>query len=582
MEAGHRAAGRLEAFAANPFRPDAIDPASLPYPLDDGTCPKCSWLYSREVSNAWNRVRREFCRRATESQDEDILCTTGAPTRLTVEMPLRPNPGSIPVTGAGAPPSAATAGRRRPPPARWHKNRRRFVLVILAVATFVAAVFFLGPVGLIPFGLLLAFSTDSDEGGATWTLGPSPRNLGLAAAMVAAFAWFWLGYSDLDTSTLVMIAGTLIALPLALGDGDSASRGRTVTVTKRSLVLALWALVAFAYLYKDSGAWLYGLAAVCGLLPLAVAASRAWAARRGRLELGLLRHPFHHQVRAHLVQGLNIWLCCALLGGVLAAGGMHHARTSHSLNAAQFDVAFWLFAAGLVLLAALALVPRRRVQLATNVAVALFSGFLALQLVQSSLPPTEAVVLDSPLVGEWYVYNGGRSVLLTGHNLGEKNAVDFAQFGINGRTHTGGTDDPLKEYAGFGQPLLAPADGRIVAVIDHYADEPVGTNGPRSNALVLDIGRDRYVAMAHLKQGSVTVRVGDSVVSGQLLAEVGNNGNSSQPHLHLQVQDSPADINAERTYPMVFRNVDIIRGGPWPWRVEGELRLGDLVRSPGP
>ena len=70
--------------------------------------------------------------------------------------------------------------------------------------------------------------------------------------------------------------------------------------------------------------------------------------------------------------------------------------------------------------------------------------------------------------------------------------------------------------------------------------------------------------MAHLKQGSVTVRVGDIVRRGQPLAAVGNNGHSNEPHLHLQVQDSPAGADADRTYPMVFRNVHITRGGAWP------------------
>ena len=128
------------------------------------------------------------------------------------------------------------------------------------------------------------------------------------------------------------------------------------------------------------------LTAVCVVLPLALAASRVWGARRGRVEFGLLRHPLRRELRAHLVQGLNIWLCCALLGGVLAAGGTHFARIGFSLNAAQFDVVIAVFAAGLVLLAALALVPRRRVYLATNVVVALLSGFLAFQLVQISVP----------------------------------------------------------------------------------------------------------------------------------------------------------------------------------------------------
>ena len=50
-------------------------------------------------------------------------------------------------------------------PARPPWVRRRLVLTVLAVVVFVAAVLVLGPVGLIPFGLLLAFSTDSDEDG---------------------------------------------------------------------------------------------------------------------------------------------------------------------------------------------------------------------------------------------------------------------------------------------------------------------------------------------------------------------------------------------------------------------------------
>ncbi len=248
--------------------------------------------------------------------------------------------------------------------------------------------------------------------------------------MVAAFAWFWLWHLDLTESTLVVIAGVLIALPLALQESASdAARGRTVAVTKRSLILALWGLVVFVYLYYETGRASMGWRRCVSSLPLALAASRAWGARRGQVEFGLLRHPLRRELRAHLLQGLNIWLCCGLLGGVLAAGGAHFARIGFSLNAAQFNVVIAAFAAGLVLLAALAVVPRRRVYVATNVVVALLSGFLALQLVHVSVPPTDAVVLDSPLAGEWFVLNGGRSVLLNGHSPNESNAVDFQRLG---------------------------------------------------------------------------------------------------------------------------------------------------------
>ena len=209
------------------------------------------------------------------------------------------------------------------------------MLTVLAVAAFFAAVFVLGPIGLIPFGLLLAFSTGSDEEETGRSVILTPRNVGLAAAMMAAFAWFWLGYADLTASTLVVIAGALIALPLALQESAGhAARDRTIVVTKRSLILALWGLVVFAYLYQERGVWLFGLAAVSVVLPLSLAASRAWGARRGRIELGLLRHPLRRDLRGHLLQGLNIWLLCVLLGGVIAAGGMHRARIEYSLNAA--------------------------------------------------------------------------------------------------------------------------------------------------------------------------------------------------------------------------------------------------------
>ena len=456
------------------------------------------------------------------------------------------------------------------------------MLTGLAVVVFATSLLFLGLDGLLPFGLLLAFSIDSDEGESGRSVSFTPLNLGLAAAMLTAFAGFWLWYRDLPAAMLVAIAGALIVLPLALDESASdASRKRTVAVTKRNLVLILCGLLVFAYLYQDRGAWLNGLALVCVVLPLALAMSRGWVARRGWLELGLLRHPLRRDLRVHLAQGLNIWVCCALLGAVLAAGGGHSARIEFSMDALQFNLLIATFAAGLVLLSALALVPRRRVQVATNMVVALLSGFLALELVLASTSRADAVVLDSPLVGEWFVYNGGRSTLLNGHFPNESNAVDFALLGANGRTHPGGTGVPLADYAGFGGPLLAPAEGTIVAVSDDYADNPPGTNGDVANHVVIDMGGGHYLLMAHLKQGSVMVQVGDVVRRGQPLAAVGNSGHSDEPHLHLQVQDSPAGMNANRTYPMLFRNVVITRGGAWPWGDDRELRTGDFVRAIG-
>ena len=458
-----------------------------------------------------------------------------------------------------------------------------WVLTLLAMVALAVALLGVELIqfALIPYGLLLAFSTGSAEAVSPRSVSLTKRNLALAAVMVTGFGWFWLWHMDLGASTLVVTAAAVIALPLALQESDTEkARQRTVVITRRSLILANVALVTLVYLDDHRGVWPYALAAACVVVPLALAVSRASAARRGQIEFGLLRHPLRREVRAHLVQGINIWLCCVMLAGLVAAGGMHIARIWLSLNEAQFAVLIAAFVGGLVLLAALALVPRRRVNVPTNAFVAVLSAFLAVPLVTLTVAPTEAVVVDSPLAGEWFVQNGGRTILINGHPEGEDNAVDFQLMGASGRTHTGGSDAPLSDYAGFGMPVLAPADGQIVGVAENYPDNPPGTNGDRANHLVIDIGGDRYIVLVHIEEGSATVQVGDLVEQGQPLAAVGNNGHSSAPHLHMHVQDTPsADVNADRTYPMLFRNVEITRGGFWPWGDSRELHSGDLVRA---
>jgi hypothetical protein len=171
----------------------------------------------------------------------------------------------------------------------------------------------------------------------------------------------------------------IIASPaIALTAGEDAlppQPDRTVVVTRRSVILALLGLAVFAYPQQDGGMWHFGLATVCVLVPLPLVASRVWRARQGQVEFGLLRHPLRRELRAHLVQGVNIWPLCVLLGGVIAAGGLQSSRILFSLNAAQMDGLTAIFAAGLIVLAGLALVPLRRGYAASNVLVALLSGF---------------------------------------------------------------------------------------------------------------------------------------------------------------------------------------------------------------
>jgi hypothetical protein len=100
-------------------------------------------------------------------------------------------------------------------------------------------------------------------------------------------------------------------------------RRSPVVLGKINLLLALLGLLVLA------GAYWVGL--LPALLPEALAlliltlslvtvASRVWHARRGGLEYGLLRHPFHRKLRPYLLQCLNRWLFLALFGAVILAG----------------------------------------------------------------------------------------------------------------------------------------------------------------------------------------------------------------------------------------------------------------------
>jgi len=50
---------------------------------------------------------------------------------------------------------------------------------------------------------------------------------------------------------------------------------------------------------------------------------------------------------------------------------------------------------------------------------------------------------------------------------------------------------------------------------------------------------------AHLIKGSLLVKPGDTVKKGQKIAQLGNTGNSSSPHLHFQLMDNPSLLQAD-------------------------------------
>jgi hypothetical protein len=173
-------------------------------------------------------------------------------------------------------------------------------------------------------------------------------------------------------------------------------------------------------------------------------------------------------------------------------------------------------------------------------------------------------VLRPPLAGSgWVAFNGccepgvsHRTTALPvngGLHYAQRFAIDWLKLDGQGRLRSGPASD-VDSYAGYGAKLLAAADGVVVETLDTLPDQ-VPPNDPDpstinvgnvlGNHVILDIGDGFFALYAHMKPGSVRVRVGQRVRAGAVLGLLGNSGNSSAPHLHFHVTDGPSVLASE-------------------------------------
>lgn len=417
--------------------------------------------------------------------------------------------------------------------------------IALAAAAIVLAV---GLFGVLPFivalpviGVVLALGSPPDDVGAALPVAYRPRNQLLGVALVAALAVVILqpqlslplvALFGLDGSRLAVtcVAVVALALPLAMADApaDAAPTGWFL-LTRRNLILSLTVLVTVANWYGDRGLSFLPIAAWCSACRCS-SGSRLIAARRQRLEYGLLHQPLRAGLGPHRLQLANVMLLCALLALTLLAGA--YDPIALQLTPAIHRVLVAAFVLGLVAFVLLCLVPLRHVRLGSNLLVTAATIFLAAQLISVYRPPVDAVTVGSPLAGEWWVGHAGHAELVNYHYPAttQRDALDIMQV-VDGRIHRPDSTE-LTSYYIYDQPVLAPTDGTVTFALDSRPDQPIGSvdsQYPTGNHLVIDIGGGHYLLMGHLRQGSIAVNVGERVTEGQLMARVGNSGASSAP-----------------------------------------------------
>lgn len=189
-------------------------------------------------------------------------------------------------------------------------------------------------------------------------------------------------------------------------------------------------------------------------------------------------------------------------------------------------------------------------------------------------------MLDFPFRGTWRVENSpAHRVFSHGtYAFGTSHAIDFVAVNDRGRSaprtwRSLVAAEPPEIFRGFGQPILAPLSGTVVLTHDGEPDHEArrsqltlvpymlgqaervraGISAIAGNYVVIAVRPGGpFVLLAHLRRGTVQVRPGQRMQAGEPLATCGNSGNSTEPHVHVQVSDS-TDWDNAHGIPLAFR-----------------------------
>lgn len=157
-------------------------------------------------------------------------------------------------------------------------------------------------------------------------------------------------------------------------------------------------------------------------------------------------------------------------------------------------------------------------------------------------------------------------------------ALDWKQVNAAGE-FTSGDKTQNESYVDYGAEIYAVDDGTVVSILDDQdANDPgvlpasvpelaakLTVENVDGNHIVLDIGGGAYAMYAHLEKGSLKVKPGAKVKKGDVIARLGNTGNSNASHMHFQLMDGPSLFEADALPYVIDRFV--YRGQVDPQRI---------------
>jgi peptidase M23-like protein len=213
----------------------------------------------------------------------------------------------------------------------------------------------------------------------------------------------------------------------------------------------------------------------------------------------------------------------------------------------------------------------------------------------STVDSQQPVALTAPLRGGPWValydpmmIGGHRTSIYTldGHaRIPARFAIDWVKL-ADDASRARGDAKSIANWYGYGAEVLAVADAVVAEAVDDMTESPtlsqeeasMALENASGNYIALDLGSGRFAFYEHLQHGSIAVKRGDRVKSGQVIARLGNSGSSSSgPHLHFHVADARTELAAEGL-PYVFRNFEVI--GAYE-RIDG-FETGERWQPPSP
>jgi len=168
-----------------------------------------------------------------------------------------------------------------------------------------------------------------------------------------------------------------------------------------------------------------------------------------------------------------------------------------------------------------------------------------------------------PISDEWFVFWGGTNEFINYHYVYESQRYAYDLVIMHdGKSYKDNTMRNENYYA-YGKDVIAPADGTVVKVVNHLGDNVPGEmeeSQPAGNYIVLQHANKEYSLLAHFKQDSILVKEGDVLNQGDFIGFCGNSGNSSEPHIHFQVMDSPDYMNCKSIQIRFNNGMEPIQG----------------------